>query len=52
MYSLDYILHRSLAQVHSLDYLLNRYYYKCTAYIIYSTNFITHVQLALSTQQI
>ena len=41
-----------LSQMYSLDYLLDRFYYKCTALIIDSTNFITHVHLGLSTQQI
>jgi hypothetical protein len=38
--------------VYSLDYRLHRLYHKCTAYIIYSTDFITNVKLGLSTQDI
>jgi len=38
--------------MYSLDYLFNRFDHKCTAWIIYSTDFITNVQLGLSTQEI
>jgi hypothetical protein len=38
--------------MYSLEYLLHRIDHKCTAYIIHSTDYITHVQLELSTPQI
>jgi hypothetical protein len=38
--------------VYSLDYRLHRFYHKCTAYIIHSTDLITNVKLGLSTQDI
>ena len=38
--------------MYSLDYLFNRCDHKCTAWIIYSTDCITNVQLGLSTQEI
>ena len=66
MYSLGYLLNRLyitnaqlglstpqiLSHVYSLDYRLHRFYHKCTAYIICSTDFITNVKLGLSTQDI
>ena len=41
-----------LSYMHSLYYRLYRCYYKCTAWIIYSTNVMINVQLRLSTQHI
>jgi len=41
-----------LSQMPSLVYRLHKCYHKCTAYIIYSTCFITNVNLGLSTQEI
>jgi hypothetical protein len=41
-----------LSQMYSLDYLFNKFDHKCTAWIIYSKDFITNVQLGLSTQEI
>ena len=38
--------------MHSLDYLLKKFYHRCTAWIIYSIDFITNAQLGLSTPQI
>jgi hypothetical protein len=35
-----------------LDYQLHTFYHTCTAYIFYSTDAMTNVQLRLSTQQI
>ena len=65
MYSLDYLLDRFyhkctawnialqiLSHVYSFDYRLDIFYHKCTALIIDSTNFIKHVQVGLSTQEI
>ena len=49
VYNSDY---QTLSQVYSLDYLLHRCYHKSTPCIIYSTYFITCVQLRSLTPHI
>ena len=52
VYSLDYRPPQIVSHMDSLDYRLHKFHHTCTAWIIYSTDVITNVQLIVSTPQI